>query len=103
MPGVSATCLENTYTEASARTASEHAAVGVCSMCAGMPLQVRELYRLVKYEPKNAKTESYVDAWNLRRLYTFSFRRQLDAAKRDQNPRDRCFLFCTAGSCMFCS
>lgn len=30
-----------------------------------------------------------MDAWDLRRLYTFAFRRQNDAQKRGQKPRDR--------------
>ena len=54
----------------------------------GPPVEVKALYRLVKHQPSSLKTASYVDAWDLRRLYTFSFRRQRDAAKRKQTPRD---------------
>ena len=43
----------------------------------------------MKFESKNIKNDSYCDAWELRRLYTFAFRRQNDAAKRSQRPRDR--------------
>ena len=49
--------------------------------------QVLKLYDLVKYSPKDGK-QSYKDGWDLRRLYTFTFRRQLDAFKRKQTPRD---------------
>lgn len=49
---------------------------------------MKALYGLVKHQPSNVKTSSYIDAWDLRRLYTFAFRRQLDAAKREQRPRD---------------
>ena len=52
------------------------------------PAQVKVLYGLVKHQPSNVKMSSYIDAWDLRRLYTFAFRRQLDAAKRKQRPRD---------------
>jgi len=50
--------------------------------------EVRALYGLVKYDTAKPKLESYIDAWDLRRLYTFCFRRQRDAAKRGQKPRD---------------
>ena len=51
--------------------------------------QVKELYRLMKHDVADAKQSSYLDAWDLRRLYTFCFRRQLDTVKRGQMPRDR--------------
>ena len=51
--------------------------------------EVKKLYKLMKFESKNIKNDSYCDAWELRRLYTFAFRRQNDAAKRSQRPRDR--------------
>lgn len=51
--------------------------------------EVKKLYKLVKFESKNIKNDSYCDAWELRRLYTFAFRRQNDAEKRSQRPRDR--------------
>ncbi len=46
------------------------------------------MYGLLKFECKNPKQEAYTDAWDLRRLYTFAFKRQGDAAKRGQRPRD---------------
>lgn len=60
--------------------------------------QVRALYGLMKYDTANPKRAAYMDSWHLRRLYTFSFRRQLDTQKRGQKPRDwsfenqRCFF-----------
>lgn len=51
-------------------------------------LKVRELYSLVKYDTKDPKKDSYHDAWDLRRLYTFAWRRHRDAQKRGQSPRD---------------
>ena len=53
-----------------------------------MACQVQALYKLVKFDCGNIKQASYQDAWDLRRLYTFAFRRQLDAKKRNQIPRD---------------
>ena len=52
------------------------------------PQQVKCLYRMVKIESSNPVHDSYVDAWDLRRLYTYAWRRQNDAAKRGQVPRD---------------
>ena len=52
-----------------------------------MHVQVKQLWKDVKYHPK--EDHSYKDSWDLRRLYTFCFRRQLDAFKREQTPRDR--------------
>ena len=51
-------------------------------------LKVKELYHMVKYDTKDPKKDSYRDAWDLRRLYTFAWRRQRDAQKRGQTPRD---------------
>ena len=69
-------------------------------------LQVNSLFHLVKYTP--AGREAYCDAWNLRHLYTFAFRRQKDSDQRGQRPRDwlgegcgwtcRDFLIC----CLIC-
>ena len=69
-------------------------------------LQVNSLFHLVKYTP--AGREAYCDAWNLRQLYTFAFRRQKDSDQRGQRPRDwlgegcgwtcRDFLIC----CLIC-
>ena len=50
-------------------------------------LQVLKLYELTKVTPWEQQV--YREAWDLRRLYTFSFRRQLDAFKREQTPRDQ--------------
>ena len=60
------------------------------SLCfLGVPaVQVRSLYTMMKYDIQNPKRAAYMDAWHLRRLYTFSFRRQLDTHKRGQKPRD---------------
>ena len=57
--------------------------------------QIKKLYEEVKFEPKDPKS-AYKEAWDLRRLYTFAFRRQLDAYKRGQTPRDslHCFHVC---------
>lgn len=46
---------------------------------------------MVKYQALSKK-EAWTHAWDLRRLYTFAYRRQLDADKRGQKPRDRRFL-----------
>ena len=54
-------------------------------------LQVKSLYRLVKFDSSNITHDSYVDSWDLRRLYTYAWRRQLDAEKRKQLPRDQGF------------
>jgi len=51
-------------------------------------MEVKELYRLVGFDSKNPANDCYVDAWDIRRLYTFAWRRQNDAAKRKQVPRD---------------
>lgn len=51
-------------------------------------LQVKSLYKLMKYDSMDVKKDSYLDSWDLRRLYSYSFRRQLDATKRAQVPRD---------------
>eukprot|EP00435_Cladocopium_sp_Y103_P030111 s1467_g7.t1 len=48
--------------------------------------QVCDLFKMVKYNP--AHREAYCDAWNLRQLYTFAFRRQKDSDQRGQRPRD---------------
>lgn len=40
----------------------------------GVPaVQVRSLYTMMKYDIQNPKRAAYMDAWHLRRLYTFSF------------------------------
>ena len=58
-------------------------------MCNWVPLlQVKELYKLMKYDTTDVKKDSSLDSWDLRRLYSYAFRRQLDAAKRNQFPRD---------------
>ena len=49
---------------------------------------MKELYKLMKYDTMDVKKDSYLDSWDLRRLYSYAFRRQLDAAKRFQVPRD---------------
>ena len=54
-------------------------------------LQVKSLYRLVKFDSPNITHDSYVGSWDLRRLYTYAWRRQLDAEKRKQLPRDQGF------------
>ena len=55
-------------------------------------MQVKKLFDLVKHDPQGR--EVYIAAWDLRQLYTFAFRRQNDASKRDQQPRDRGFQKC---------
>ena len=52
-----------------------------------MFLQIISLYKLFKHQPR--PKEAYVAAWDLRRLYTYAYRRQNDAEKREQVPRDR--------------
>ncbi|CAE7858911.1 unnamed protein product, partial [Symbiodinium sp. KB8] len=49
--------------------------------------QVKQLYEHVGIEPKIGNRQYYLDAWDLRRLYSFSLRRQKDAKKRGQRPR----------------
>ena len=49
---------------------------------------MKELYKLMKYDTMDVKKDSYLDSWDLRRLYSYAFRRQLDAAKRFLVPRD---------------
>ena len=56
--------------------------------CFSSLLQVKSLYKLVKHDSLDVKKDSYLDSWDLRRLYSYSFRRQLDAAKRGQVPRE---------------
>lgn len=51
-------------------------------------LEVKHMYTLLKYNTTNPKMEAYQDAWHLRRLYTFAFKRQHDAEQRGQRPRD---------------
>ena len=48
--------------------------------------QVKKLFDLVKH--KGSKLDARADAWDLRQLYTFAFRRQRDSSKRGQVPRD---------------
>ena len=50
--------------------------------------QVVELFKDVKFQPKSPQQANW-DAWDLRRLWTFLWRRSGDAAKRGQIPRDR--------------
>lgn len=49
--------------------------------------QVSQLFGLVDYVPDNPK-QAYLDCWNIRRLMNFACRRQKDAARRQQTPRD---------------
>lgn len=49
--------------------------------------KVKKLYEQVGIEPKIGSRQFYLDAWDLRRLYSFSLRRQKDAKKRGQRPR----------------
>ena len=49
-------------------------------------LEVEKLFRDVDHIPKNPK-QGYDDAWDLRRLWTFLWRRQKDSYKRGQVPR----------------
>lgn len=48
---------------------------------------MEKLYDLLEFVPKNSR-QPYIDAWNIKRLYGFAHRRQKDAAKRNQRPRD---------------
>ena len=50
--------------------------------------QVEKLYELVGVDPKQGA--SYTEAWDLRRLITFGWKRQLDSFKRGQTPRESC-------------
>ena len=49
-------------------------------------MQVAKLYELVEVDP--AERQVYLQAWDLRRLYTFAWRRQRDSYKRGQTPRE---------------
>lgn len=80
------------------RSVSEHAHV-LRSMLASRAAQVVKLYKLCSYQPK--KKESYTAVWDLRRLYTYSFRRQLDAFKRNQVPRDWGIKNCVSAASYF--
>lgn len=60
--------------------------------------QVKKL--LDMHKVKVGKNDAFVQAWDLRRLYTFAFRRQNDAVKRSQTPRDPgAHMF--AGVCLY--
>lgn len=52
-------------------------------------LQVEALYDEVDTNPDKAN-QFYMDAWDLRRLFTFAWGRQRDAEKRQQVPRESC-------------
>lgn len=45
---------------------------------------LRNLYKLVNFDSNNVAHDSCADAWDLRKLYTFAWRRKLDAFKRKQ-------------------
>ena len=47
--------------------------------------KVTKMYKDLQVETKDNKC--YSDAWDLRRLYSFSLRRQKDSEKRGQVPR----------------
>ena len=70
-------------------------------------MQVKKLFEDVNYEP--GAREVYIAAWDLRQLYTFAFRRQNDATKRNQRPRDcsgqrySCFLLPACSLFFTCS
>ena len=49
---------------------------------------IKSLYHVMGAQADRRQT--YVDAWVLRRLYTYARRRQQDAAKRNQTPREPC-------------
>ena len=51
--------------------------------------EVESLFQKVAYTPKQTSQASW-DAWDLRRLWTFLWRRQKDAAVREQTPKDIC-------------
>ena len=56
----------------------------------GGTLQVQKLFDDVGYvPPKGQEQQANWDAWDLRRLWTFLWRRSQDALKRGQHPRDR--------------
>lgn len=50
------------------------------------PIQVEHLYDMVNVSV-DSPTQFYREAWDLRRLFTFSWRRSRDAQKRMQAPR----------------
>ena len=51
------------------------------------PLKVERLFEKIPYIPEEPK-QPYVDGWNVRRMLTFAVRRQGDAARRKQTPRE---------------
>ena len=51
-----------------------------------MPSKVEKFFELMEYEPKPG--QSKLDAWDLRRLWTFAWRRSGDAMVRGQKPRE---------------
>ena len=62
-----------------------------------LPLKVKKLFSLMKFTPETNK-QAYLDAWALRRLIRFAFRRQKDCLKRNQTPRVSWFYFSMAGN-----
>ena len=49
--------------------------------------QVRALFKQIGYVQKEAK-EDYIDAWALKNLYGYSWRRYADSIRRGQTPRE---------------
>ena len=50
------------------------------------PIEVRDLYKKMAHQPANPK-QDYLDAWALKHMYTYAWKRYSDAKKRDQTPR----------------
>ena len=63
----------------------------VLSSCARLQtvfvLEVLQLFKAMHFQPARPN-QAYLDAWDLRRLWTYTWRRQRDAQLRDQTPRD---------------
>ena len=61
----------------------------IYSCLGSTPLEVRKLFEKIPYIPED-KNQCYLDGWDLRRLTRFTARRQKDADRRSQVPRDPC-------------
>ena len=50
------------------------------------PVEVRILFQKMAFKPTDPKQE-YLDAWSLKHMYTYAWKRYSDAKKRGQTPR----------------
>ena len=48
---------------------------------------MKALFEKVAVEPSNPK-QAYLDAWAVRQMLSFAFKRQKDADRRDQTPKE---------------